>query len=241
VEVENFVRGGNPDKMSQGEVLWKAAFDGSPKFEQRVKRCGRGQSNVSLEQFTPPFAYGACGPERPDSDYLERAFLLDWGSRDKALMKWCLNSRATITPAKRGRLFGDQGFLLEVFAKGTSVCDYDWEQGDGSNGRWKQEVKEYVDTVCFNLVQLSTGQPVATWSVAGDFDATSGDLFQQNPLFQLTMAGGWFAKTKVLKTAEHWDPVLALIVGYLCAFEYSPQEIKADLKSNFPNNPNSSW
>jgi len=69
--------------------------------------------------------------------------------------------------------------------------------------------------------------------------ARSGDLVTiQNALFHMSINGGWFSSKPVIKTANGWDPLFALMVAYLCAYEYSPSAIKKDLNSDFPSDPN---
>ena len=58
-----------------------------------------------------------------------------------------------------------------------------------------------------------------------------------NAIFHMDINGGWFSSKPTIKTTSGWDPLFALMIGYLCAFEYSPKAIKHDLNSNFPENP----
>jgi len=95
---------------------------------------------------------------------------------------------------------------------------------------------EFVDHLCFQVVQKSTGQEIATWAVPGDL--VGGEMVSQsNPLFDMEMRGGWFSSKPLIKTKMNWDPLFGLMIGYLCAFEYSPKEIKSDLNSDFPSDP----
>ena len=64
------------------------------------------------------------------------------------------------------------------------------------------------------------------------------DVKMVNALFTMDMRGGWFSSKPLVNTAAGWDPLFALMVAHLCAFEYSPKAIKKDLNSNFPENPN---
>ena len=62
-----------------------------------------------------------------------------------------------------------------------------------------------------------------------------------NALFNMNIKGGWFSSKPTINTTAGWDPLFALMVGYLCAFEFSPKAIKSALKSDpsnrFPENP----
>ena len=138
--------------------------------------------------------------------------------------------------------FRPAGFKLNVFARGTSVADYDWIPETGGENptpaHWSRNEKEFVDMLCFQILQVSTGNVIAMWSVPGDL-YTKGEMSQvTNALFNMDIRGGWISSSPLIQTAPGWDPLFALIVGYLCAFEYSPSSIKKDLNSDFPNDPN---
>ena len=60
----------------------------------------------------------------------------------------------------------------------------------------------------------------------------------KNNLFNMEINGGWFSAKPHINTIQGWDPLFALMVAYLSAFEYSPKAIKDDLNSDFPNSPN---
>ena len=100
---------------------------------------------------------------------------------------------------------------------------------------------EFVDHLCFNIVQKSTGQEIAAWSVPGDLAGGTwfgGDMVSMsNTLFDMDIRGGWFNSKPLINTKQNWDPLFALVVAYLAAFEYSPKEIKSDLNSDFPSDP----
>ena len=88
----------------------------------------------------------------------------------------------------------------------------------------------------------NSGNVVAMWSVPGDLqpggNGATGDLVHvENALFSMDINGGWFSSRPVIKTMPNWDPLFALLISYLCAFEYSPNAIKSDLNSDFPSDP----
>ena len=156
-------------------------------------------------------------------------------------MKWMLTTAATIKPGRpdRGAQYGETGFTLNVFARGTSIADYDWvNDQEGGGGHWSRQEKEFVDHLCFQLVQVSTQQVIAMWAVPGDLETGGGLVSMSNPLFTMEVRGGWVSSKPLIKTNAGWDPLFALMVGYLCAFEYSPSAIKSDLNSDFPSDPN---
>ena len=160
-------------------------------------------------------------------------------------MKWSFEHRAIITPGgARGAQHGAEGFLLRVFARGTSICDYDWENDDDDGGHWSRREKEFVDQLCFQVVQRSTDTVIAMWAVPGDLQ-TGGDLVSMtNALFAMQLRGGWFSTKPLVNTAAGVDPLFALMTAHLCAFEYSPNAIKNCLAHNrdmdFPDDP-SNW
>ena len=120
--------------------------------------------------------------------------------------------------------------------RGTSIADYDRNDGPGDH-EWNKQEKEFVDQLCFQVVQRSTGMPIAMWGVPGDLQTDGVDVKMVNALFTMDMRGGWFSSKPLVNTAAGWDPLFALMVAHLCAFEYSPKAIKKDLNSNFPESP----
>ena len=235
IEIENFVRGGNEEKPDQGQISWRCAFNSTPSFEKHFKAPSSGFS-----RFVAWFSNGSVdfdGEEPGDEVYFERG---GWGMNDggyRRVMKWKLETSASITAAgKRGAQFGDEGFSLNVFARGTSIADYDRNDGPGDH-EWNKQEKEFVDQLCFQVVQRSTGMPIAMWGVPGDLQTDGVDVKMVNALFTMDMRGGWFSSKPLVNTAAGWDPLFALMVAHLCAFEYSPKAIKKDLNSNFPESP----
>ena len=148
IELENFLRGGNPDKPNQGEVMWTANFDSSPQFAKHFK-----SPSTAFSRFFSGFMNNEHdGDDYPDDYYFDRAGhqFRDGGYR--RVMKWSLNTSATISPGKRGQAFSP-GFELKVFASGTSIADYD-ESRDPESGQteWKHQEKEFVDRLVFQVV-----------------------------------------------------------------------------------------
>lgn len=228
VDVENFVRGENPEKPNQGQVSWRAKFKEKPQFDQRPKSQPGGL-------FAPKFVcngFASCDQE--DYKYFAAAGREFRDGGPWRMNKWALSTSCSIEPVGRGQQFGP--FEVHVFANGTALCDYDKEPKEDGTQAWKKNVHEFVEQLCYQIVQVNTGAVIASWAVPGDFEAVD-KLVQQNPVFELTLVGGWMNKKPVVKTAHGWDPLLALLIAYLIAYEYSPGEIKSDLKSDFPHAP----
>mmetsp|Transcript_7284 Transcript_7284/g.30213 ORF Transcript_7284/g.30213 Transcript_7284/m.30213 type:complete len:311 (-) Transcript_7284:51-983(-) len=242
VDIETFRRGGDPEHPNRGEILWSATFDGTPPFSQHEMDAGRGDPLGGHAAFVPTFAVDSFeARDAPLDVYFERAGREFRDGGPWRVNKWHLETTAAIKPGgARGGQYGEEGFVLHVFARGTAICDYDREVEDGHT-TWKQNVKEFVDQLCFSITQLSTQQTIASWWVPGDLDCHEGGpkpgVEQLNPLFKMSLNEGWFSKKPVIQTAEYWDPIFALTVAYLCGIEFSPAEIKRDLKSNFPSRP----
>ena len=75
----------------------------------------------------------------------------DGGNR--RVMKWKLETKANITAGSaRGQQYGPEGFDLNVFARGTSIADYDWVNTE-EGGHWSRQEAEFVDILCFQVVQ----------------------------------------------------------------------------------------
>ncbi|MEM9400254.1 MAG: hypothetical protein AAF984_08595 [Verrucomicrobiota bacterium] len=230
VKIENFVRGGNPEKPQKGQVLWKAKFNNKPSFMQMEKPY---RSNVIV--YVPNFG-GLLGMRMEENDDDIYFNIAGWGdSSRRRVNKWSMQTSATVEPRLRGKHLG--AYQLNVFARGTAIAKYyKTEHKDGTK-EWQHKSKKFVDELCFNLVHIGSGQEIASWWVPGDLAPEDGDLHQETPVFLLDLVGGWWKKKPIVKTAQGWDPVFGLLVAYLCAYEYSPKEIKHDLESKFPQRP----
>ena len=163
-------------------------------------------------------------------------------------MKWSFEHRAIITPGgARGAQHGAEGFLLRVFARGTSICEYRMmPQVDPEyteiNFRPLETI--FVDNLCFQVVQRNSGKKIAMWAVPGDLQVGDNLVSVTNALFTMQLRGGWFSTKPLVNTAAGVDPLFALMTAHLCAFEYSPNAIKDCLAHNrdmdFPDDP-SNW
>ena len=59
----------------------------------------------------------------------------------------------------------EEGFELDVFARGTSIADYDRTE-DG----WSKKEAEFVDMLNFQLTNKKLGAVICQWSVPGDLE-----------------------------------------------------------------------
>jgi len=232
VELENFVRGENEDKPNQGQVLWTATFDQSPTFEKQFKSPSSDYTRFISNFGGPDFD----GEEPGDEVYFQQVPGMNDGGY-RRVMKWSLRTTCQIAPGTRGQAYAP-GFELKVFSRGTSIADYDKHHDDERGTYYTKQEAEFVDELAFQLIQLNNNTVIATWAVPGDLVTGGGEIGMTNPLFSCQMRGGWVSSNPLIETGEFWDPTLALMVAYLCAYEYSPKEIKEDLNSDFPENPN---
>jgi len=138
VDIENFLRGGNPEKPNQGQISWHAEFNSTPEFQKQHKA-----PSTDFTRFTSWFTNGRVdldGEEPDDEVYFQSG---GWGMADggnRRVMKWSLNTNASITPAgPRGQQFGQDGFTLNVFARGTSIADYDRVEDEEGNVSWNRQ------------------------------------------------------------------------------------------------------
>ena len=110
-------------------------------------------------------------------------------------------------------------------------------------GQYDRDVEEFVDQLSFQLCEGAGEHPsnkvLATWSIPGEMDDAdqAGFDHQENDVFSMDMRGGWVSTKPLVKNKAGWDPCLACLLSYLCAYEFSPKEIKEDLKSDFPMQP----
>ena len=148
-------------------------------------------------------------------------------------MKWSLETSASITPGgARGAQHGAEGFLLRVFARGTSICEYRILPSEDGAVHFVQREKIFADQLCFQVVQRNSGTVIAMWAVPGDLQVGDNLVSVTNALFTMQLRGGWFSTKPLVNTAAGVDPLFALMTAHLCAFEYSPNAIKDCLSAH---------
>lgn len=267
IDVENFVRGKNPDLPNKGEVLYSATVTERPYFEQFQRPAQTGLMGLASRFMgffggTQSNDYNPNASSGYDSDddfyYInnpEHTRKFDsQGRRHQSqahhnmITKWRLNTKAVIQGGNTGRAaaqLNGQPIILEVFSKGT--CATGWEDiertSTDENGDirtyWDTEKHEteWVDRIEFRL--SCGGQFWASWYVIGDTHYNPGtDVGFQSPLGITTAIGGWFSASKyVHQTNVGCDPALTLLIHHLMTTEYSIQELKNDLHPNTPDRP----
>jgi hypothetical protein len=225
IHLENFIRGKIPDAPEKGEVLWKATFDSTPRFERHYK------SPQSNDFFGWSSGFGDVDGEDFDDDYYFDGFSSMKSTR--RIMKWKMTTTALISPGTRGEKYNNEKFQIEVFARGTAIAFYEQEINEQGEIRWDKDTRESVDKICVRI--LRGGKPLVAWGVEGE--RANSDFSLANDIFKMRLNGGWVSINPIIDTSPDWDPTLALIIAYMCAYEFSPSEIKNDFKPNFPSDP----
>lgn len=253
IDLENFVRGTKEDK-NKGMVLYSAAINDSPMFEQFQRVANTSRDNFF--GFFSPATYN--NPE--DSFYLlhpQHTRKRDGaGSRrlvPEMITKWRLSTRACIRDGDLGRgadVFQKQDVILDVFSSGTvattweeikfQVQDRDAEGkviGSHTETRIEKDETEFVDRIEFRLILQ--GQMWAQWTAPGDTEYYGNqNIAISSPFFQTTINGGWFSPNEYITTTQpNVDPAFALLLSHLCNTEYSVPKIKEHLKPNTPAHP----
>eukprot|EP00933_Yihiella_yeosuensis_P066441 TRINITY_DN70715_c0_g1_i1.p1 TRINITY_DN70715_c0_g1~~TRINITY_DN70715_c0_g1_i1.p1 ORF type:complete len:301 (-),score=53.68 TRINITY_DN70715_c0_g1_i1:87-989(-) len=222
--LENFKRGLNPEKPKKGEDLWTVKFDSSPSFDRHYK------SPESLQWDGWLSGWGDFDGTLEEDDYYYGQYHGGRSPDYRRIMNWTMKTHAMISPGTRS----GTPIKLEVFARGTAICYYDQFPNDDAELEWVQDTTEFVDRICYRV--LRGEEQIAGWAVDGERQG-QGDFTTKCELFDMTMKGGWMGPIPIIQTSSSFDPTLSLIIGYMCAFEFSPSGVKVDLDCQFPKDP----
>lgn len=266
IELENFVRGSNPEDRKKGELLWACALGDKPEFKQLLHREG-ALSDQIRDQLHPSLCTVQVGglsnsPLPPWADWGTDGTYTNIGTIGSGTnfnIRWSMSASVLLTSGTRmgpriGSVQGSSALSLQVFAAGTAVCVYqlkargpDKEEG---RQRWEQNVTEIVNTVQFQLIDESgsvvkvAGMPAA-WAVPGDskFGTPQPESLNWDcPLFTVAQGGGvglFDSQPPVFSTKAGVDPTLAIAVAHLATHEFSVSGVKKAFRPNFPRNPTS--
>lgn len=253
IDLENFVRGGDPSNKDKGVVLCRAMLLQRPPFEQFQRNANSGFE--AFVGFFQPSNYTM----QEDVYYLRHPSHVNkiaYGPNRRQLApevitKWRLCTRAELRDGNANRnanAFRGQPVILEVFSTGTVATTWQEvvnvvEDRDGEGrvvGRHNEVAvikheTEFVDRVEFKLI--FNGQLWAQWFIDGNAaygaQASGGDGQVFAPFFRTGMIGGWFKPSQyVTQTLPGIDPAFALMLSQLCTTEYSVENIKQDLVAN---------
>lgn len=248
VELENFKRSDEENK-DKGEVLTRIELREKPEFALHTYYSSAGQP---VFRFLGFFSDNYKDPEDDHFRHHPSIYKSDEGKQlGKTIMtKWKFNSQCRILPvAGRGEKYGDQEMILHVFGKGTG-CTYfteEWRDVTNAEGETHKEKHtekhegEFVDRLEFRVTRGDT--ELAIWFQDGDFayNAFSQDhVIVNTPLFDARVQGGLLKRSSVIintHNSEAVDPALALTIGHVVMTEFTPAEVKSDLRLGTPGSP----
>ena len=251
IDVENYIRGGVPENLKKGQILWRAEFKDTPHFKQQLVTFGNPVTNLFM---------GFMGDMRHWNDHGHYMNHGHWASRDynqTLLINWCMETEAVLSTTSRPGV--GHPLKLKVYACGTAIARYyqvhtpvyEDRNGQqvkvGERWQWEHTAQEYVDVVQFQVVHANTGDPVIMsntgqpWQYWLPGDAMASRAVESRytcPMFTLQQSGGWDSGEPVTVTSEvGCDPALALLLAHLATSEFSVEAIKGDFHPAFPTNP----
>jgi hypothetical protein len=245
IDLENFQRGHNQENPKKGRVLFYATMLEKPNFQSFQRVAGSGH-----ESFAGFYGSGTYA-EQDDTFYCQHGAAQQGIHAHRVLgrviAKWSFNTSVLIYDGELGRGEGTmmgKPITMEVYAKGTAVATYEeWhervenrnDEGHHMEVRRQKSVAELVDRIEYRL--SCNNQFWTQWFVEGDTFSygNAADTTIDSPLFNTTVGGGWFTRTKfTTRTCSGVDPALAMLISHVCATEYSVAQVKADLHIHFP-------
>jgi len=254
MEVENFVRGLDPNDENKGQVLWRSDFIDQPFFQQQLRDVGGSMLQFAFTGFIDSMF---DRPHYDDGYYISHGGGWDRDYRTSLFLNWNMRTEASLSSTVR-KGFGFPVKLV-VYAQGTGVARYFEveepiyeERGEGENRqrvqvgtrrRWERHEREFVDFVQFAVCDLASGQPVVdqfgaavVFTVHGD--STDWTNNYATKFFDVQQRGGWFTKDPpTITTKAGVDPALALLIAHLCTKEFSTAQIKSNFHPRFPYDP----
>ena len=265
VELENFVRGKDPNNAKRGQLLWRADFTERPHFWQNVREPGSPAGDFP---FALPHMIQWGG--EADLEYTHRLvksrsrrYPYGYPRLKKTLIcNFHMITHATLAsdgseiacsgvPILPRKAFG-RDVCLRVQAFGTAVAKYYevQQKHKDDNGRtyytyhMMMDMTEHVELTEFALLDrndLSMNTAVVSDTGEPVVFVFCGDISDNTanyecPLFTVVQNGGfWSNYPPCVTTKPGCDPALAILIAHLMLKEYSTKEIKNDFRPLFPN------
>lgn len=239
IDLENFKRGHVADQPDKGKVLFYCMMDEKPTFQYFQRTCGSARDSFfgffnNSTYSDPEDMYYASHPQHVKNI---RHGVTQLGH---VITKWTTNAKVEFFDGDLGRgadILQKDPVVMEVFAKGTNVTTYiKWvTHNDGHHHtHYGKVTTELVDRIEYRLSFREMFW--AEWFVEGDsFSNQAVDPTISSPLFDTTLAGGWFTRTLfTTQTKADVDPALALLISHACATEYSVAQVKKDMDIKVP-------
>ena len=263
VELENFVRGKDPNNAKRGQLLWRADFTERPHFWQNVREPGSPAGDFP---FALPHMIQWGGEADLGYTRLVKARRRTGGRypqlKKTLICNFHMITHATLAsdgseiacsgvPILPRKAFG-RDVCLRVQAFGTAVAKYYLQRyrHERDNGRsyytyhMEMDMTEHVELTEFALLDRNdlsmntavvsdTGEPVV-FVFCGDI--TDNTANYECPLFTVVQNGGfWSNYPPCVTTKPGCDPALAILIAHLMLKEYSTKEIKNDFRPLFPD------
>ena len=265
VELENFVRGKDPNNAKRGQLLWRADFTERPHFWQNVREPGSpaGDFPFALPHMIQWGGEADLGYTQRLVKSRSRRYPYGYPRLKKTLIcNFHMITHATLAsdgseiacsgvPILPRKAFG-RDVCLRVQAFGTAVAKYYevQQKHKDDNGRtyytyhMMMDMTEHVELTEFALLDrndLSMNTAVVSDTGEPVVFVFCGDISDNTanyecPLFTVVQNGGfWSNYPPCVTTKPGCDPALAILIAHLMLKEYSTKEIKNDFRPLFPN------
>lgn len=260
IELENFLRiNPDPKLKDKGQVLWRADFNDSPRFQQQMRNPGQQLYQMAFR------GWGDYSCNWGNDDYYLGRRAGGWGRHYPVtlVINWTMQSEAVLSTTMRSGW--GVPIELSVYACGTAVARY-WEEDVpiyeqrpcgppdengyqptesvqvGTRREWRHDTDEYVDYTQFCVCNAATKEPMmangapAYFTVNGDATDYLNNFSTQ--FFSVQQNGGWASITpKIVNTMPGVDPTFAVLLAHVCTKEFTTSEIKGGFHPHFPENP----
>mmetsp|Transcript_4504 Transcript_4504/g.6079 ORF Transcript_4504/g.6079 Transcript_4504/m.6079 type:complete len:289 (+) Transcript_4504:142-1008(+) len=209
VQLENYIRGTNPEEKKEGQILWSVKYDENPEYKQEYDSDSSNDSDMSMTRFLDIFG---------------------GNQRHTVVLKWKMESKAKFIPG----ILGGANYTIKVKAKGTAEREVYYNRDmDGNRERQYKDDVEVKKITC--KVYDEAGNVLDKFKCMGkSLNHGGSNLKWDCAAFKSECTGSWGSREALtVHTKPGADPSMALLMAHLVATEFSPSEILADFSPNF--------
>lgn len=217
IDLENYTRI-DPNDKKKGQVLWKLKYNEKPSFQMGMSLGADSEDDGDGN----PAVSGMLGMFNT---------MMNMGDNRFYSMKWRTFSEAKIRSVK---VPGGE-FAVKIKAKGyvtrQVTITYSTDDKGVRHRNVRVDDKEYVTKISYKI-KGADGATIERFELFPG--AGNEELVWECGAFRATLRGGWISNyPHEVVTKPGIDPGFALLFAHVCVTEFSPDEIKKDLKPNW--------
>jgi hypothetical protein len=240
IDIENFRRLNttSEDKAirEKGEVLWRCAFARYPVINQQVVESWNRHNPWNRMEIFHSNTGSIFSPPQNGSGYYDS---FDHSNRESIIARcrvlFSYVSNIILIPMK-GRDQSYSRLQMQVYVCGCGIKTRKevWKEVDGRRERHEEtDEREIIDQIQYRVLTQS-GDVIDQWMNNGDDPNNTKVTVWSSKCFQVTKTSKVFSKDSYeINTLPGTDPVLALLLGFLSAYQYSPDVIRSDVKLRY--------